>query len=148
MMDPVSALGVASAVVQFVDFGTKLISKTRSLRKSSTGALVEHRELTLASTRLSDLSSDLDHELSRFASARELTQEEAALQQVAEECRQLALEFSETLAGFTGRPGQNVFKSFRQAFKLVWHKEGLESMQVRLDQQRQQLIIHLLVVVR
>jgi hypothetical protein len=41
-MDPLTALSVAACVVQFVDYGTKLLSKGRELYKSADGALWEN----------------------------------------------------------------------------------------------------------
>ncbi len=41
-MDPFSALWIASTVVQFVDFGTKILQKAKELRDSADGALAEN----------------------------------------------------------------------------------------------------------
>ena len=38
-MDPITALGIAGNVVQFIDFGLKAVSKAREIHSSSTGAL-------------------------------------------------------------------------------------------------------------
>lgn len=44
--DPLSALGVASAIVQMVDFGAKLFSKSAKLYKSADGSLPTNVELS------------------------------------------------------------------------------------------------------
>ena len=148
MVSPTDALSIAAAVVQFIDFGIKITAKSRELASSSTGVLVEHKELLTASNRLADLDGGLVHSLSFFREGRKLTQAEAALREVSQECKDMASEFTQTLNGLFGTADQNSFKTFRQAFKAVWHKDGIEAMRQRLDQQRQQLAINLLIVMR
>ncbi|OAA77073.1 hypothetical protein LEL_06757 [Akanthomyces lecanii RCEF 1005] len=55
-MDPVSALGVAAAVVQFVDFGVRLISSTGQLYRSASGHTEEEVYLTTIASDLSQLA--------------------------------------------------------------------------------------------
>ncbi len=51
-MDPLTALSLAGTIVQFVDFGCKLLAKGRELYKSSTGVLTVNEELELTTTDL------------------------------------------------------------------------------------------------
>jgi hypothetical protein len=54
-MDPLSALSLAGNIVQFVDFGLKLLSGAVELYKSPSGTLAAHHELELVTTDLSAL---------------------------------------------------------------------------------------------
>jgi hypothetical protein len=45
MIEALAAVGLASSIVQFVDFGTKLLSNGRELYKSAEGVLQENVEL-------------------------------------------------------------------------------------------------------
>ena len=45
MLDPFSAISLASSIVQFVDFGKRLVSEGRELYESADGALAKHVEL-------------------------------------------------------------------------------------------------------
>jgi hypothetical protein len=45
MLDPLTSLSVATSIVQFIDFSSKLVSKASELRTSATGALIENFEL-------------------------------------------------------------------------------------------------------
>ncbi|TVY82832.1 hypothetical protein LSUE1_G004720 [Lachnellula suecica] len=54
-MDPLTALSLAGTVVQFVDFGSKVISRGAELYKSTNGQLAAHRELELMTTDLSNV---------------------------------------------------------------------------------------------
>lgn len=51
-MDPLTALSVAGTIVQFVDFGNRLLSAGTELYKSSTGRLKVDEELVLVTTDL------------------------------------------------------------------------------------------------
>ncbi|EXJ58421.1 hypothetical protein A1O7_05846 [Cladophialophora yegresii CBS 114405] len=135
VLDPVSALSIAASVVQFIDFGTKLISKSRELARNSTGTLGEHGEMIAASNRLKDLDDGLLKSLSILtAEKKKLTEAETALRAVSQECRDMAAEFSQTLSEYSVEPGQNAWKSFRKVFKAVWDKEGIEAMRQRDSQ--------------
>ncbi|KAI9734369.1 MAG: hypothetical protein M1834_002475 [Cirrosporium novae-zelandiae] len=59
VLDPSSAIGLASAVVQFVDFSTKILSKGRVIYKNGEGALVEHLELEAIAQNVIKLNSDV-----------------------------------------------------------------------------------------
>jgi len=61
-MDPLTALGLASNIVQFVDFTTKLISTTRKLYNSSSGAKDEHAELQLLARNIREYASRMDED--------------------------------------------------------------------------------------
>ena len=53
-MDPISVIGLAGNIVQFVDFTWKLIDEARSLYDSSTGASEENDLLELITKDLND----------------------------------------------------------------------------------------------
>jgi hypothetical protein len=54
-MDPLSALSLAGTVIQFVDFGSKLISQGYELYKSTNGQLAVDEELELVTSDLRDV---------------------------------------------------------------------------------------------
>jgi hypothetical protein len=58
-MDPLSALSVAGTVVQFVDFGTKLLKAGKDLYKSSTGVSATNAELETIATAIQSVLDKL-----------------------------------------------------------------------------------------
>jgi len=62
-MDPLTALSVATSVVSFVDFGSKLLSKSRKLYKSSNGVLSEHVDLQIIALDIATLAQGLRRKL-------------------------------------------------------------------------------------
>jgi hypothetical protein len=64
-MDPVSALGVAAAVVQFADFGYRFITNAIELYKSPSGEKAEYIELSNVSQDLSRLADAIGAKLGK-----------------------------------------------------------------------------------
>ena len=58
-MDPLPALSVAGNIIQFIDFGVRLLSKARELYKSPDGTLAVHDEITLITADLKALMKKL-----------------------------------------------------------------------------------------
>jgi hypothetical protein len=84
-MDPVSALSVASALVQFIQVGSSLASQASRIYRSSDGALLENIECESESQRLKELCERIK------SSSGE------ALKQVCEGCFEVAEELQELL---------------------------------------------------
>src|SRR4051794_32273960 len=62
-MEPLSAIGLAGNIIQFVDFGAKVVSIAAEIHKSSTGSLREHEELDLVVKDLEQQCSTLNSAL-------------------------------------------------------------------------------------
>lgn len=150
VLDPLTAFGLAANVIQFVNFGTTVLSKASELHRSSTGQLLEHQEIHAAARRLDQLCQGIEEALNKTSSenAPTLSLSEESLRQVAQECLDMSQVFQQGLQKLAAQPGQDKWKSFRQAFKATWTKDGLERMRHQLSQQQQQLVLHLLVVMR
>ena len=148
VLDPLSAVGLASNVLSFIDLGIKVLAKTKELRESRDGSLLEHREIKVVAERFGQLRHSIDDSLLLLPTTEKLTHAERVLQDVAKECSDMAKEFCTTLERLTAQPGQSRWKTLRQAFNAVWDKDRIELMRRRLGEQREILIVHLLVVVR
>jgi hypothetical protein len=62
-MDPLTALSVATSVISFVDFGSRLLSKSRKLYKSSNGVLTENVDLHIIALDIATLAQGLRRKL-------------------------------------------------------------------------------------
>ena len=69
-MDPVSALGVAAAAVQFVDFGSRLLSNTLETYKNATGQSTRNMELSVISQDLVLLATEVETLLGKMEEPR------------------------------------------------------------------------------
>jgi hypothetical protein len=164
VVPPIDALSIAAAVVQFVDFSSRIISKGNEYHKSADGALVENKELEAVAANIEELSVRLHQSLSSKAKRalrknlgnssnsqnqdQPLSYEEQALQTVVINCKMLAAELLDALEQLKLSGKGSRWKSFRQAFKTIWAKEKIEAMLAKLSQARQQLVVNLLVVLR
>jgi hypothetical protein len=62
-MDPLTALSVATSVISFVDFGSRLLSKSRKLYKSSNRVLTENVDLHIIALDIAILAQGLRRKL-------------------------------------------------------------------------------------
>lgn len=98
-MEPLTALSVASSVIQFVDFGSKLLANGRQLYRSAEGVLTENVDLELVASDLHNLTMGLKRKLpknralGRPGKARQLNDDDEALDRLCERC----VEIAETL---------------------------------------------------
>ena len=157
-MDPVTALGLAAAVVQFVDFGSQVLTKTSDIYRSGGLGHPDDDDLETVSKDMARLTERLNASLETSSSAKgaKLSAEEQEFQQLCQECNQIAYQLSGVLASLnppqakrwqkSSKPRK--WESFYQALKSVLAEEEIDHLRKRLDGFRQQLIIHILVLLR
>lgn len=150
-MDAVTALGVAAAAVQFVDFGTKIVLKTRQLHGSTSGALLENIEIEAASKRLNDMVTTLQN--NKPAQGCSGGQTISASGRILEEICQGCLDVSEELIPRLEElkvldRSRKKWRSFRQALKSVWSKESIHEIRERLVAYQAQLDTHTLLYLK
>ncbi|KAL9620719.1 MAG: hypothetical protein Q9160_004732 [Pyrenula sp. 1 TL-2023] len=146
-LDPMSALSCATAVIQFVGFGTKLLSKSKEIYQSTDGILEEQAEQAVISSRLSELSRRLSSSLSQNLTARGLSPAEEALQDATNRCQNVAEDFAWAIDKLRISGKTRKWRSFQQALKGLWSKEETEQRMALLDRLQQDVVIHLLVCV-
>ncbi|KAJ5528336.1 hypothetical protein N7513_012495 [Penicillium frequentans] len=147
VLDPLAALSIATSVIQFVDFGTKLLSKSREIYKSADGVLADHAEQVAIASKLANITRGLSKSADTVNALVNPAPEDTALATVAEDCLEIAEDFSAAIDELAVTGDRTKWKSFRQALKSIWKKEKLEQKMAKLNALRQLVIIHLLVVV-
>jgi hypothetical protein len=142
-MDPFSALSAAASVVQFLDYGIRVMSKSRELYTAVDGALSANVEIEEASARLQGLSRALSLQGS-------LDETDAALDTICKECIVVSKDFISALEKLKVPDGEKhkKWQSFRLALKSVLGKEKIDEMADRLAKLRSELDTHVLVSVR
>ena len=61
-MEPLTALGLAASVAQFIDFGSKLVGKTREIAKAGSSVSIAH--LSTLTSDLIDINKSLESNIS------------------------------------------------------------------------------------
>jgi hypothetical protein len=151
-MDAITALGVAGNVVQFIDFGQKLLSTSFEIYKATNGASTRNKE---SETLLKDfiesidtVSADLVQYGTRLGLTLQQTTSSNGLQEIVDDCRSLAADL---LARFEKlklerKPGR--WKSVLRAVKCMWAESELQDWQARLVRYQSQLEWRILVSLR
>ncbi|KAH8646763.1 hypothetical protein BX600DRAFT_443733 [Xylariales sp. PMI_506] len=98
-MDPLTALSVASSIIAFVDYGGKLLSKTRKLYRSAQGVQVSYLDLETISADLINLTQALKRKLPEHrlasdsvAERQEKSEDDEALDRICLRCVEIAEE--------------------------------------------------------
>lgn len=139
-MDPLSAIGLVSSVITFIDFGYEIISAAREVRMSATGTTAANKHIEFLNTRMEAVAIDLvaakSNRIGMSADTRRLTE-------LADKCLQLSNE----LKGLLDKLRANNPKSKRQILSAIMQnvrkKDQKRDLEARLDQCRQQLHLQL-----
>jgi hypothetical protein len=119
-MDPLTAIGLVGNIVQFVEFGLKLISKSASLYRSSEGTLLENSAIEAATAHLLILNEKLQDNTN--------TTGDATLERLCEKCRLIGEELQKTLKKVVVDKKGHVWTSVRKAIRSLWSKEQIEDL--------------------
>lgn len=134
-MDPLTALSLASSIVQFIDFGSTLVKKGNEIYQSADGSLSKNLEIETAATSLLTLTNGLkDPPLDAAA-----TTEELEVVRICIACREIAADLQAKLAELKVKGKPQRWKSFRAAIKSVWTEEAVDEVVSRLAWYRDQL---------
>lgn len=145
-MEPLSALTVACAVIQFVDFGSKLVGTSIEVYRSADGTPEDIVEIEA----LADHAEQLSRKLSLSNQTRMLStsaQDEAGLRQLASRSEKLANEIVVILSKIKGQPYQ-AWSAVRVAIKLKWTEGKVKNLQTRLDAVKSEIWLQMLCMVR
>ena len=148
VLEALAAVGLAAAVVQFVQFTTEVASKGQEYYRSADGSIKEHVELQSYSDRFTQLGNGLTTASSRCPPSSTLTTEERSLVEVASKCQTACAEIRSTLNGLIISGKKTKFCSFRQALEAVWSEGKIDTDLHRLQMIRDELIVNLLVVIK
>lgn len=137
-MDPLSALGIAGNVIQFVDFATKLFKEVREVYRSGTAASQEARSLSNIAKELSTLSNSFTTDDLKTLGLRE----------VASQCSLVARDLLAAVDKLTVTKENKLWVSFVVALRSVLNERDIQKLwkqvtdiQLRLGLQMQKLVL-------
>jgi hypothetical protein len=136
-MDPLSAVGLASNIVQFVDFASTLVSKGAEIYKSAEGSTAIHGDLRASTERLQALSNALQ---SRILIPRD--EDEYQIVKIATECTKISAELAKALDELAATPNSRGSSAWK-ALQSVWKLPKIEETARRLEMYRNDLHMHL-----
>jgi hypothetical protein len=142
VLDPFSALGLAGNIVQFVDFASKLVSKSVKLYRSSSG---ESTEYTLEQV-IKDFHNLSDGLVIQYSSSG--PEADKGIVNLARACKSEAEKLSAVLARVQIKHGSRLLQSIHQALADEWRKNEIEEFRTNLAQLQTQLLLHLVKLTR
>lgn len=148
-MDPLTALSLASNVIQVVDFSITLVSKGYEIYKSADGSLAENVDTEAVTNSLNMLTAKLRRPLKHGPNTTGImSDDDQSLMSLCEKCTNIA---DDLLAKFdrvkvTGK--YRKWKSARQALKSVTSKSDLEQLTSTLQTYRSEITLHITISLR
>ncbi|KAH7155899.1 hypothetical protein EDB81DRAFT_880231 [Dactylonectria macrodidyma] len=148
-MDPLTALGLAAAVVQFVGFASHLVSKTKDIQESATGQSKQAATLETVYSQLQHLSSRLelssrrDPRLEIVEGSTDLVKHVFAINDLSRICEgdcQRLLDIVRKLKVVD--ESSRRWQSFRVALKTIWKGNEISDLEQRLHNTQTTLTLH------
>lgn len=138
-MEPLSAIGLVSSVITFIDFGYGVISAAREVRASATGTTAANDHIEFLNTRMGAVASDLTAAKSSGVMSADMQR----LTELADMCLELSNDLKKLLDGLRVKNPKSSRQVLSSIVKHVRKKDEKKALEARLDQCRQQLHLHL-----
>jgi hypothetical protein len=150
MAEAIAALSLAANIVQFIDFGTKVLSNGYSLYKSGPGRNVrgENQEIKIITESLNQLVQGLASSKASTNPSSGVSQTEINLSKLAAQCSDIASELLRAVGKLDVQGKAGKWDSFRAALKSVLAESKIEKIRQRLDKFRQEIVVHILACFR
>jgi len=135
MMDPITAVGFASAILTFIDFSHQLISGTFEVIKS--GSTSENAHVSVVINDLRHITKELSNRPPGNSKHNE------ALNTLASECCGLSNDIQKLLEKLKVTAESSKWKSIKITLRSMWKKGEVAELERRLDEYRSQILLHL-----
>ena len=142
-MEPYTALGLAGNILQFIEFTCKLLVQVDEIRQVGNSASV---------IELFNVTRDFDllaHKLEVTTNTSQpscLSQDDQAILDMSRDCARIATQLSSKLTKITGRAGQSIRRTVRQALRTIWSEGEIQDLTKRLGMYRDQLQFRMIVM--
>lgn len=141
MADPVASLGLAANIVQFVDFSHRLLSESKAIYNSATGASADNDVIET-------VASDLDLLNAKLTAPSAAGAIPESMRSLASQCKDVARELLDVLEKIKVKGSHRKWKSFVQALRSVWRKDEIEELVRRMERLRNEMHYRLQIMMR
>jgi hypothetical protein len=139
-MDPLTAFSLAGTIIQFVDFGTKILSQGYEIYESAKGQLAVDEELELITADLSGLISKMKRaKISNPPSVSSLmtgpvsSAQSSTFEKICDEATQIAQVILAKLGKLKIDETKNrELETFKQVWKRLWARREIDELVDRL----------------
>lgn len=143
-MEPLAALGLASNVLQFVDFSSNLVRDAAKVYHSTSGLPAELEDVVI-------ITDSLDSYMGRLsppALSPSAPADNKALIALVSSCQETCRDLKQLVENIKGKDPGSRRDSFRVAWRSLRSKGRLEELEKRLDRYRSQILSHLVYMLR
>jgi hypothetical protein len=148
VLDPVSAFGVCTAVVQLISFGGNILSKSCTLYRDGRSAFVEINELDAIAHTLIGMYQHIQNTLSPMKPIGLQSLQENTIQDICKSVCRIASELIEALDSLKVRSRHARWRSFREALYMIWNNDRIDELARTLERYHSELDTFLLVSLR
>jgi hypothetical protein len=138
MLDPITIVSLVGTIIQFVDFGSKLISKSNEIYNDS-DADGENVNIELATVDLTLLTEKL---VSTSPAG------DPGLEALCASCTEVANKLLDVLRKLHVSGKKKKWESFRKAFMSMWSEKDIKELERQLISLKQQVTLRITVDVR
>ena len=142
-MDPLSIIGLAGNILQFLDMGGKLVSGALELYNANDGSTSSNRALEETSLDLYRLCKRLEQRAETFHGHMR-TESEAALLPLVESCSTLGVELVKLLEDLKVKGRHRSWKSAFKVVETAWKAKDIRRYENQLNLYRSQITTRLL----
>ncbi|KAF2008561.1 hypothetical protein BU24DRAFT_456109 [Aaosphaeria arxii CBS 175.79] len=129
-MDPFTALTLATSIVQFVDFATKIVHGTRQIYQTGEGVAEENADIELCASELHNLCTCLD--VLKLPSPR--SADDDTLCRIADRCISVSIELSSLLEKVKAKDPHSKWQCMVSTVKTQLKKSERDEILARLSQ--------------
>ncbi len=139
MAEAVAGIGLAANVLQFLDFGSRFISLAWRIYTTGTNNVINGPSLQVLTKNLQDVLAGLHNQAPG---------DQIGMAQLGEECSRVARQLLESLNSLVIPEKGRKRDAIMVAFKTMWKRDQIKTLQQELDGFRQQLSLQLLISLR
>ncbi|KAF9881153.1 hypothetical protein CkaCkLH20_01303 [Colletotrichum karsti] len=143
-MDPLSALGLASNIISFIDFASNLVKDAANVYQSASGLPAEVHDAVI-------ITESLESYMARLSTATlkpGLSVHDKALASLVQDCQKTCVELQQLVRKIKSKAPGSRTESFRVAWRALRRKGKLEELEKRLDKIQSQILSQLVFMLR
>ncbi|KAH6611857.1 hypothetical protein C7974DRAFT_85822 [Boeremia exigua] len=142
VLEALAAVGLASNIIQFIDFTHSLFSSTKAIYLSQAGSSRGSQELETVTNAIQQRCAEISAAYKSKAQ-QEALQNYGSIRAIASECEKTAIELQTVLQRLKARKAHSRWSSFKAALSTVWKEQEITTMEKKLDSYRQQIVLEL-----
>jgi len=148
VLDPFSALSLAGNIVQFVDFGLKIVKDSNAILHNAKGISPFIDETQSNIWRLQEYSRFLYSRLALDPSGTPESWEEKELRSISQDCAKAADELLLVLGKVSTSGASSKWQALHQATRAAMKRRDIDALATKLDSYRSQISLYIVGILK